>query len=328
MATPSSALQNRLSDFEQRVVEAAIAMAEEVGWENVRLRLVAERLDIPLTEIGSHFRDLDAVANAWFPAARRRMQEPRPAGVRRLAGAASPGNGAIALVRATSTHRQVTVQMLTASCGRFIRIIGCRCLRPVADDSVAARCRRLDAGSPRREMEEVGLTWLFLLTLLVWANDDSEGQARTRRFLQRRLADADALMTLLFGSRTPRDAPAESRGAAQRTRSRAGALTFLHTRLCTMVLAAGYGAGKSQAERVFNSLRKEEKMLNVREPDPLEPWQGSAERTRTIQHPLVMFQREMDRLFEEFRVRVRSTDACAWRADGRLSAPDRHQRER
>jgi hypothetical protein len=59
----------------------------------------------------------------------------------------------------------------------------------------------LDARSPRRELEEVGLTWLFLLTLLVWAGDDSEGQARTRRFLRGRLADADVLMTFLFGPR-------------------------------------------------------------------------------------------------------------------------------
>lgn len=62
MTTPGRAFDNVLPDFEQRVVETVIAMAEEVGWENVRLRVVAERLDIPLSEIASHFRDLDAVA--------------------------------------------------------------------------------------------------------------------------------------------------------------------------------------------------------------------------------------------------------------------------
>src|SRR5512132_2350253 len=47
------------------------------------------------------------------------------------------------------------------------------------------------------------------------------------------------------------------------------------------------------------SLRKEEKMLNVRE---LIPWGRGRDVTsgRQVEHPLVAFQREMDRLFEDF----------------------------
>jgi HSP20 family protein len=47
------------------------------------------------------------------------------------------------------------------------------------------------------------------------------------------------------------------------------------------------------------SLRKEEKMLNMRE---LIPWTRGREVTsgRRVEHPLVAFQREMDRLFEDF----------------------------
>src|SRR5512132_383535 len=47
------------------------------------------------------------------------------------------------------------------------------------------------------------------------------------------------------------------------------------------------------------SLRKEEKMLNVRE---LIPWGRGRDVTsgRRVEHPLVAFQREMDRLFEDF----------------------------
>ena len=56
-----------------RIVDAAIALAEERGWENVRLYLIAERLGIGLDEIGRQFRDLDAIANAWFGRARRQL---------------------------------------------------------------------------------------------------------------------------------------------------------------------------------------------------------------------------------------------------------------
>jgi HSP20 family protein len=47
-------------------------------------------------------------------------------------------------------------------------------------------------------------------------------------------------------------------------------------------------------------LEKEEKMLSMRD---LIPWTRDREvpSERAIEHPLVMFQREMDRLFEEFR---------------------------
>jgi hypothetical protein len=59
----------------------------------------------------------------------------------------------------------------------------------------------LDAGGRRRQIEEIGLTGLFLATLAVWSRDDTLGQERTRRFLDRRLARADMLMRVACGRR-------------------------------------------------------------------------------------------------------------------------------
>ncbi len=59
--------------LEQRVVDAALTLAAEVGWEQVRLSAIADRAGLALTEIGRHFRDVDAVANAWFARARLAM---------------------------------------------------------------------------------------------------------------------------------------------------------------------------------------------------------------------------------------------------------------
>jgi AcrR family transcriptional regulator len=202
MATRRGTSENVFPDFEQRIVRAAIALAEEVGWENVRLRMVAERLDVPLAELASAFRDLDAVANAWFRLARQRMLDPVPPEFGALLARERLETLLLRWFDATSAHRRVSVQMLI---GRLWPFHPHHWVPLIFDLSRTILWLRdaaaLDAGSPRRELEEVGLTWLFLLTLLVWANDDSEGQARTRRFLQRRLADADALMSLLFGRR-------------------------------------------------------------------------------------------------------------------------------
>ncbi|MGZ9020728.1 MAG: hypothetical protein ACXW3X_14725 [Rhodoplanes sp.] len=218
MTTPGGAYHNVIPDLERRVVETVIAMAEEVGWENVRLRVVAERLHVPMAEIASHFRDLDAVANAWFRLARQRILDPVPPEFGALPARERLETLLLRWFDATSKHRRVSVQMLTGKLWPFHPHHWAPLIFDLSRTILWLRdAAALDAGSPRREIEEVGLTWLFLLTLLVWANDDSEGQARTRRFLQGRLADADALMTLLFGSRTPPDASSESRRATQRT---------------------------------------------------------------------------------------------------------------
>ena len=188
-------------DLDEKIVDAAIACAEEVGWENVRLRLVGERLGVPLHDIGARFADLDAVANAWFARGWEAMQQPLPAAFAEL-----PARERLEVVlwrwfECLGAHRQVTVQMLKTKLWPFhphhwgpMPFNLSRTILWLRD---AAGC---DAEAPRREVEEVGLTWLFLATLAIWSGDDSEGQQRTRRFLHRRLADATSLMTLLFGT--------------------------------------------------------------------------------------------------------------------------------
>jgi hypothetical protein len=55
----------------------------------------------------------------------------------------------------------------------------------------------LDAPGRRRQVEEVGLTLLFLATLRVWLRDETDDLAATRRFLRRRLKEADRLLATL-----------------------------------------------------------------------------------------------------------------------------------
>ncbi len=64
-------------------------------------------------------------------------------------------------------------------------------------------------GTRRAQIEEIGLTGLFVATLWVWGRDDTLAQQRTRRFLRNRLDHADRLMTCLRGPGHP---PAETQG--------------------------------------------------------------------------------------------------------------------
>ena len=56
----------------------------------------------------------------------------------------------------------------------------------------------LDAGPPRRQIEEVALTTLFVATVTCWAADRSPDQKATRAFLGRSLVAADTLAGRLF----------------------------------------------------------------------------------------------------------------------------------
>ncbi len=63
--------------LQDRVVDATLELAEEVGWEGVRLYRVADRLGLSLGDVRAHYRDLDAVADAWLERADRAMLERR-----------------------------------------------------------------------------------------------------------------------------------------------------------------------------------------------------------------------------------------------------------
>jgi AcrR family transcriptional regulator len=184
-----------------QIVDAALAMGAEVGWPNLRLRRLAEQLDIPLAELQARFRDADAIADAWFARAQAAMlAEPDAA-----FAALPPRERLERLIwrwfAAQAPQRRVVVQMLRTKLypGHLHHWVPLafhlsRQIQWVRDAAA------LDAGGRRRQVEEIGLTALFLATLCRWAADDSPDQERTRAFLRQRLRDADRGMAALFGA--------------------------------------------------------------------------------------------------------------------------------
>ncbi len=194
--------------LERRIVDAALDLAEEVGWDGLCLRRVAERLDEPLAELLVHYRDLDAVADAWFRRAWAAMLAPPPGDF-----AARPARARLHLMTmrwfdALAPHRDVTGLILAAkrypSHPHHWTPLAFNLSRTIHWLREAAL---LDATGRRRQMEEVGLSVLFLATLAVWRRDDTPDQARTRRFLTRRLEDADRLMVRAWGKAPPPGIP-------------------------------------------------------------------------------------------------------------------------
>ncbi len=183
-----------------RIVDTAMELAEEAGWGAVRLHRVAERLDASLADVSAHFRDLDAVADAWFARARGAMLAPQGRDFVDL-----PARERLHLVimrwfDASAGHRRVTGQMIAAKLypshpHHWVPLIFnlSRTIQWVREAAL------LDATGLRRQVEEVGLTALFLATLAAWLRDESLDQEDTRRSLRRRLEGADQLMALAWG---------------------------------------------------------------------------------------------------------------------------------
>jgi hypothetical protein len=101
---------------------------------------------------------------------------------------------------AVSVHRRVTLEMLATKMWPFHPHHWIPMVFDLSRTVLWLReAAALDAKSPRREVEEVGLTWLFLAALAVWSTDASTGQQRTRQFLRHSLAGADRLLARFAG---------------------------------------------------------------------------------------------------------------------------------
>lgn len=198
-------------DPAEDILETALDIAEADGWGEVRLRVVADRLGLSMADVLTHYKDLDAVANAWFRRGWDAMLQPPPEGFDDL-----PTRDRLELVilrwfDALAPHRRVTGQMLSAKLWyahphHWVPAIFdlSRTIQWVRDAA------RLDATGVQRQMEEVGLTGLFLATLRVWLRDRSENQEKTRAYLKRRLALADRTMATVLARRgRRRGGPAE-----------------------------------------------------------------------------------------------------------------------
>ncbi len=187
-------------DVADRILRAALDEAERSGWQALRLNQVAAKLGLALTEVYAHFHDSDAIAEAWLATADRAMLRTRS---RAFALRPPPERLAETLLDwlgALSSHRKVTAEILLGKLypghPHYLTALVFRLSRTVQWWREAAL---LNAPPPVRQLEEIALTWLFVASVVVWANDGSTGQAATRRFVERRLAEAAQARNMLSG---------------------------------------------------------------------------------------------------------------------------------
>ena len=138
-----------------RILKATLAIAREEGWASAGLSAVAARAKVPMSELSRHFRDTDAIADAWFRVGLDAMLAPPPRGFSRRPAAARLEILMRRWFDALAPHRRVTAEMLSAKLWIFhphhyvpmvfnlSRLI--QWLRDLA---------RLDAGGWRKQIEK------------------------------------------------------------------------------------------------------------------------------------------------------------------------------
>lgn len=184
-------LSSNPPDLRELVVDTALIMAEEKGsWSAVRLHDVADRLLVPTPKVLDEYRDLDAVADAWFLRGLKAMVGPKPADFLDQPEWRRVEICMLAWFDKLSEHRAVSAQILKGKLHlshphHWVPMIF-SLSRTIQWLREAAQLPAV-YGTRRAQREEVELTALFLGALMIWTRDKTAGQARTRRFLRREL---------------------------------------------------------------------------------------------------------------------------------------------
>ena len=187
----------RKPTLDENIVDAAIDLADEVGWSGVRLHQVAARLDVTLRDIRARYPDLDSVADAWLARADDAMLAVAERADLRDAPAPDRLNAAlIAWFTALGGRRRTLGAILSYKLQPVhIHLQGALVVATSRRVQWLREAARLNATGRQKSIEELGLTLLFVATVGRWLRDRSENFERTQRFIARRLACADRLMT-------------------------------------------------------------------------------------------------------------------------------------
>lgn len=185
-----------------RILDAAVELAEQSSWEKLTLHEIAGHLGISLNEIRQHFSVKDELVEAWYDRADSAM----------LLAAARDGFDSLSIrdrlytlivswLDFLATHRKVSRDMLLYKLEPahiHLQIQGV--LRVSKTVQWIREAAQLKSTHLQRIAEEIGLTGIYLNTFIYWMFDRSEKQSGTRRFLERKLARAERITRIIFPS--------------------------------------------------------------------------------------------------------------------------------
>ena len=126
------------------ILATALDLAEETGWSALQMTDVADRLNLSLADLLDHYRDKDALADAWFATAWHAMLAAQPDEITALPAKERLEVLLLRWFDSLAPHRQVTSEMLSEKGLSFPSApLGPDDFQSLANHPVAARCGRI-----------------------------------------------------------------------------------------------------------------------------------------------------------------------------------------
>jgi ubiquinone biosynthesis protein COQ9 len=175
------------------ILDAALALAEQRGWDAVHLHEVAHALGVPLADVARHYRDKDALVEGWFDRADAALLAlAQSEGWIDLAPRQRLQQAICGWLEALAPRRRITGHMLRYKFQpEHLHLHAQGAVRISRTVQWIREVARLPAVGWRREFEEAVLTSIYLATFACWLADDSADFQRTRALLDRLLSAAE-----------------------------------------------------------------------------------------------------------------------------------------
>lgn len=188
------------------ILDTALMLADEQGWEAVRLHQVAAAAGITLDDIRRHFREKDELIDAWFDRADAALLALAASGeLLNLSPRERLFRLIMAWLTALSPHHRVTRQMILNKCEPgHIHIQIPAVMRISRTVQWLREGAMLTDTGLARALAETAVTSIYLAAFLCWLTEEDAVAPRTRRLLDYLLGGAErvALACPLFADKT------------------------------------------------------------------------------------------------------------------------------
>lgn len=179
----------------QQILDQALVLARQSGWEKLTLHHIAAALGIPLADIYQYFPQKDDLVEAWFDRADQALLCRVP---NREWGVLPPKERIeqviLCWLDAMAEYRELTGQMLLYKLEPgHIHLQMAGVLRISRTVQWFREAAGLKASQLHRIVQEAALSSLYLATFICWLRDNSPGQQTTRNFLRRKLDAGDRI---------------------------------------------------------------------------------------------------------------------------------------
>lgn len=177
----------------QSILNTALALAQQQGnWYDLSLVDIAVHCDTSISEIYKHFADTNAIADFWFSQALETMLSVDRDEILGLPVTARLNHIIWRWFEALAPYHAVTSKMLKAKLHpphihHWVPMIFdlSRLVQLWLDMA------ELNAGGRRRQIQEIALTGIFLVTLSAWCRDQNPQQTQAHSKLLRLLEKAE-----------------------------------------------------------------------------------------------------------------------------------------